>query len=108
MPINHRRKNNARRRAAPVTSVPESSKGDITRATVVEALANAHFRVLVDKPRGDAPAEAVEQAVGEEQEPVIAYLAGKMRLHRIRVIVGDTVEVLLDPYGGKPRIVRRL
>lgn len=73
-------------------------KGETVRASVVEALANAHFRILLEKPLAE----------GEENEPVIAYLAGKMRLHRIRVIVGDTVEVLLDPYGGKPRITRRL
>ncbi|MBP9771911.1 MAG: translation initiation factor IF-1 [Candidatus Pacebacteria bacterium] len=73
-------------------------KGEVIKATVVEALANAHFRLLLDLPVPE----------GETQEPVIGYLAGKMRLHRIRVIVGDTVEVLLDPYGGKPRITRRL
>jgi translation initiation factor IF-1 len=31
-----------------------------------------------------------------------------MRMHRIRVLVGDTVEMLLDPYGGKARITKRL
>ena len=41
-------------------------------------------------------------------EQVLAYLAGKMRLHRIRVLVGDKVTVQLDPYGGKGRITRRL
>lgn len=39
---------------------------------------------------------------------LVAYLAGKMRLHRIKVLVGDTVEVIIDPYGGKGRIVRRM
>ena len=38
----------------------------------------------------------------------IAYLAGKMKLYRIRIIPGDKVEVLLDPYGGKGRIIKRL
>jgi translation initiation factor IF-1 len=47
----------------------------------------------------------VRLATGEE---VLAYLSGKMRLHRIRVLVGDSVSVLLDPYGGKARIVKRL
>jgi translation initiation factor IF-1 len=37
-----------------------------------------------------------------------AYLAGKMRLYRIRVLVGDRVMVELEPYGGKARIVKRL
>jgi len=41
-------------------------------------------------------------------EVVLAYLAGKMRLHRIKVLVGDKVLLKLDPYGGKARITRRL
>lgn len=61
------------------------------RAIVQEALPNTMFRV-----------ELGDGAV------IVAYLAGKMRLHRIKVLVGDTVEVLLDPYGGKGRIVRRI
>ncbi|MCC6199108.1 translation initiation factor IF-1 [Candidatus Nomurabacteria bacterium] len=61
------------------------------RGTVAEALPNTMFRVEL-----------------ENGEVFVAYLAGKMRLHRIKVLVGDTVEVLLDPYGGKGRIVRRL
>jgi len=51
--------------------------------------------------------------VSEEEEEkkgelVLAYLAGKMRLHHIRVLVGDQVDMVLDPYGGRARIVRRL
>lgn len=38
----------------------------------------------------------------------LCYLAGKMRLNRIRVLIGDRVLVELDPYGGKGRIVKRL
>ncbi|MBP7846101.1 MAG: translation initiation factor IF-1, partial [Candidatus Pacebacteria bacterium] len=41
------------------------------------------------------------------EEPAIAYLGGKMKFNRIRVLVGDKVEVLIDPYGGKGRIVKR-
>ncbi len=57
---------------------------------VTETLPNALFRV----------------ELGDGSE-VIAYLAGKMRLHRIRVLVGDTVTLVTDPYGGRARIVRR-
>ncbi|MFH0804437.1 MAG: translation initiation factor IF-1 [Candidatus Zambryskibacteria bacterium] len=57
---------------------------------VTEALPNAFFRVKL-----------------QDQE-LLAYLSGKMRLNRIKVIIGDSVEVVLDPYGGKGRIVRRL
>lgn len=39
---------------------------------------------------------------------ILAYLSGKMRIHRIKILVGDKVEVLIDPYGGKGRIVRRV
>jgi translation initiation factor IF-1 len=60
---------------------------------VVESLPNIMFRVQID---------------GEEGEPILAYLSGKMRLHRIRVLVGDRVTLELEPYGGKARIVKRL
>lgn len=41
---------------------------------------------------------------------VTCHLSGKMRLHKIRVIIGDRVEVVLDPYNGKAtnRIISRL
>lgn len=44
-----------------------------------------------------------------EDREIICYLSGKMKLNKIKVIVGDKVEVILDPYGGKAtnRIVRR-
>jgi translation initiation factor IF-1 len=31
-----------------------------------------------------------------------------MRMNRIRVLIGDKVELELDPYGGRARITRRL
>jgi translation initiation factor IF-1 len=62
-----------------------------TVGTVEEVLPNSLFRVRM--PSG---------------ELLLAYLAGKMRLHRIRVLVGDKVDLVLDPYGGRARIVRRL
>jgi translation initiation factor IF-1 len=70
-----------------------------TAGTVEEVLPNSLFRVRI------APAEGEEE---KEGELVLAYLAGKMRLHRIRVLMGDKVEMVLDPYGGRARIVRRL
>lgn len=59
--------------------------------TVEETLPNTLFRVKLD-----------------DDSVVLAYLAGKMRLHRIKVLVGDRVQLLLDPYGGRARIVRRV
>lgn len=69
----------------------EEKASDAVTGTVEEVLPNSLFRVRL--PQGDL---------------VLSYLAGKMRLHRIRVLVGDTVELVLDPYGGRARIVRRL
>jgi translation initiation factor IF-1 len=67
-------------------------KDDLTYGTVDEALPNALFRVIVD----------------DTKESKIAYLAGKMRKFRIRVLVGDRVGMVMDPYGGKARISKRL
>jgi translation initiation factor IF-1 len=62
----------------------------VVEGVVDEALPNTLFRVKL----GDGTV-------------VLAYLAGKMRLHRIKVLVGDRVQLQLDPYGGRARIVRR-
>ncbi len=79
------------------------SDGEETKTTTVgtveEVLPNSLFRVRL---------QATEEEEGVEKPLVLAYLAGKMRLHRIRVLVGDQVDMVLDPYGGKARIVRRL
>lgn len=45
--------------------------------------------------------------VESEGKEYLAYLSGKMRMHRIKVLVGDKVEILVDPYGGKARVVKR-
>jgi translation initiation factor IF-1 len=58
---------------------------------IIEALPNTLFRVQLDSG-----------------EVTIGYLAGKMRFNRIKVLVGDRVRVLLDSYGGRTRILRRL
>lgn len=40
---------------------------------------------------------------------VLAHLSGKMRLHRIKVLVGDKVKIELDEYDeNKGRIIQRL
>lgn len=44
----------------------------------------------------------------ENGEEILAYLAGRMRKYRIKVLVGDTVQLVLDPYGGRARITKRL
>ncbi|MDB4983956.1 MAG: translation initiation factor translation initiation factor [Patescibacteria group bacterium] len=70
--------------------VPNKDEKNIVTAEVLEALPNAMFRVRFQD--------------GTEQ---VSYLSGKMKLHRIKVLIGDTVHVLLEPYGGKGRIVKR-
>jgi translation initiation factor IF-1 len=65
------------------------------RGVVTEALPSTLFRVKMD-------------GSGEDDKEILAYLGGKMRMHRIKVLIGDSVEVILDPYGGKGRIVKRL
>lgn len=79
--------------------------------TVEEVLPNSLFRVRLSVPTSASPETFPEGNVSGEQAEgalVLAYLAGKMRLHRIRVLVGDQVDMVLDPYGGRARIVRRL
>ena len=68
------------------------------RGVVTESLPSTLFRVKIeDKTEGNI----------EGTKEILAYLGGKMRMHRIKVLIGDSVEVVLDPYGGKGRIVKR-
>lgn len=75
-----------------VSQQNEDKNKDVTEGIVSETLPNALFRIEI---KGT-------------DEPQLAYLAGKMRMHRIKVLVGDTVLLKIDPYGGRARIVRRL
>ncbi|MBN2843493.1 MAG: translation initiation factor IF-1 [Sedimentisphaerales bacterium] len=60
-------------------------------ATVLEALPNAVFRVAL-----------------ENKHEILAHVSGKMRMHFIRILPGDTVTVELSPYDLKRgRIVLR-
>lgn len=59
---------------------------------VEEALPATTFRVVLD-----------------DGTAVLAYLSGKMRLHRIKILPGDRVTVEMSPYDtDRGRIVRRL
>ena len=51
------------------------------QGTVVEPLPNAMLRVVM-----------------ENGHKVLAHVSGKMRMHRIRILPGDTVTVELSPY----------
>ena len=59
--------------------------------TVVETLPNAMFRVELDNGHR-----------------VLAHISGKMRMHYIKILVGDKVTVELSPYDlTKGRITYR-
>ena len=75
-------------------TAPQSNKPakNTANGIVVEALPDTPFRVELN----------------DSKEVVLAYLAGKMRMNRIRVLIGDKVELELDPYGGRARVTRRL
>ncbi|MDA1334594.1 MAG: translation initiation factor IF-1 [bacterium] len=75
----------------------QDSKGkddkSVKEGSVLEAFKGGLFRVKID---------------GSDEE-VQANLAGKMRLHYIRVLVGDRVQVEFTPYDkNRGRIIRRL
>jgi translation initiation factor IF-1 len=61
------------------------------QATVVDALPNAMFRVEL-----------------ENGHRILAHVSGKMRMHFIRILPGDTVTVEMSPYDlNRGRIVLR-
>ena len=63
----------------------------IVEGKVVETLPNAMFRV--------------ELANGHK---VLAHISGKMRMHFIRILPGDSVTLELSPYDlARGRIIRR-
>jgi len=61
------------------------------QAKVTEALPNAMFRVEL-----------------ENGHKILAHVSGKMRMHFIRILAGDTVTVEMSPYDlTRGRIVLR-
>lgn len=73
------------------SNINKQQQSNTAYGVVTEALPNTLFRVKLDG----------------KDDIVLAYLAGKMRMHRIRVLIGDKVELELDPYGGRARITKR-
>lgn len=62
--------------------------------TITEALPNALFRVNVE--------------IGGKTHEVLAHVAGKMRMHFIKILPGDTVTLEISPYDlSRGRIVFR-
>ncbi len=78
---------------APIFEIMDNKKNiEVAYGVVTEALPNTLFRVKLN----------------DREDEILAYLGGKMRMNRIRVLIGDKVQVELDPYGGKGRVVKRL
>ena len=71
---------------------PDPNQKIILKGSVVEALPSTSFKV--------------ELETGHE---VLAHLSGKMRMHYIKIVPGDTVEVEFSPYNlSRGRIIKRL
>jgi translation initiation factor IF-1 len=63
----------------------------LVEGKVLEALPNAMFRIEL-----------------ENGHKVLAHVSGKMRMHFIRILPGDTVNVELSPYDlSRGRIIYR-
>lgn len=64
----------------------------VLEGQVLEALPNANFRVEL-----------------ENDQIILAHVSGKIRLHYIKILAGDRVQVEMSPYDlTKGRITRRL
>lgn len=61
------------------------------KGTVIQTLPNATFKVKT-----------------EEGKEVLAYLSGKMRFYRIKIVAQDKVIIEVSPYDEKGRIIKRL
>lgn len=78
---------------APAPTLKEKEQPLVMEGTVEEALPNATFAVRPD---------TVDHVV-------IAYVGGRMRRHRVRILPGDRVRVEISPYDlRRGRIVYRL
>ncbi|MFA5292762.1 MAG: translation initiation factor IF-1 [Phycisphaerae bacterium] len=63
----------------------------IVEGKILEALPNAMFRVEL-----------------QNGHAIIAHVSGKMRMHFIRILAGDTVTIEMSPYDlTKGRIILR-
>ena len=71
---------------------PNPREKIILVGSVIEALPSTSFKVKLE--------------TGHE---VLAHLSGKMRMHYIKIVPGDAVEVEFSPYNlSRGRIIKRL
>ena len=69
----------------------KSEEKNIQEGIIIESLPSLTFKVKLN-----------------DEREILARLSGKMRIHRIRVLVGDQVKVEMSPYDEtKGRIIYR-
>ena len=69
-----------------------ASNKHVLEGIIVDTLKGAQFRVRL-----------------EDDKEVLAHLSGKMRIHYIKIVLGDKVRVELSPYdSSRGRIIERL
>jgi translation initiation factor IF-1 len=68
----------------------EQQQKEKMNGVVIEALPDTTFKVKL-----------------ENDTEILAYLAGKMRMNYIKVMIGDRVTVEVSPDGSRGRIVFR-
>ena len=82
-----------------IYSIPQSMEDihNTIKGKVVEAFPGSLFSIAV-----------IDESNEETETITQAYISGRMKIKKIRVLVGDMVVVKQDPYGGKGRIIQRL
>lgn len=71
---------------------PDPREKIVLKGEVTEALPSTSFKVKL-----------------ETKHEVLAHLSGKMRMHYIKIVPGDSVEVEFSPYNlSRGRIIKRL
>ncbi|MDQ1281965.1 MAG: translation initiation factor [Patescibacteria group bacterium] len=86
-----KKSNNKNKKKREDFEVSNNEDLEVKEGRVIEALPAALFRVKF--------------ADGKD---LICFLRGKIKVFKIKILVGDKVLVEIDPYGGKGRIVRRM
>ena len=83
---------NNQNRANKRAETPDPRQKIILQGKVVEALPSTSFKVEL-----------------ETEHEILAHLSGKMRMHYIKIVPGDSVEVEFSPYNlSRGRIIKRL
>ena len=73
-----------------VENIKRREDSGIKRGRGVEALPNAMFRIEY-----------------EDGTKGLGMIGGKLKVFKIRIMVGDMVEAIIDPYSKKGRITKR-